>query len=52
MTLEEIKNTLPEIEKDAVYFANIGFEHLRDKFIRDINCIKGLLIAIESKKDE
>lgn len=52
MTVEEVKNTIPEIEKDAVYFANIGFEHLRDKFIRDINCIKSLLTSIETKKEE
>lgn len=50
MTIEEIEKIIPNIEFDITYFNNIGFEHLRDKFTRDLNAIKSLLAQI--KKEE
>lgn len=43
MTPDEVSRIIPEIEQDITYFNNIGFEHLADKFIRDLKCIKSLL---------
>lgn len=39
---EEIKSTIELIEKDIVYFKNIGFDILAEKFTRDFNIIKSL----------
>lgn len=39
---QEIKCTIELIEKDVVYFKNIGFDILAEKFTRDLNIIKSL----------
>lgn len=39
---EELKSTIELIEKDIVYFKNIGFDILAEKFTRDLNAIKSL----------
>ena len=39
---EEIKCTIELIEKDIVYFKNIEFDILAEKFARDLNVIKSL----------
>jgi hypothetical protein len=51
MTLQEIERTLiPELEKDIIYFGNIGFEHLKDKFSRDLEAIKSLLTQVSKEE--
>ncbi len=51
MTIQEIEtNLIPEIEKDITYFGNIGFDHLKDKFIRDLEAIKSLLTQIPKEE--
>lgn len=39
---EDMKKIIEDIEKDVVYFTNIGFDHLAEKFKRDLNIIKSL----------
>ena len=39
---EEISKIIEDIEKDITYFKNMGFDHLSEKFQRDLDIIKGL----------
>lgn len=43
--MTEQTQIIEEIEKDIVYFKNLGFEHLASKFERDLNYIKSLTIS-------
>lgn len=49
MTLDEVKAQIPEIEKDITYFNNLGFEHLAEKFGRDLECVKSVLAQIKEE---
>ena len=40
--IEDIHKVIEEIENDVVYFTNIGFDYLAEKFKRDLNIIKSL----------
>ena len=40
---EEITNIINEIEKDVIYFKNLGFDNLATKFERDLKTIKSLV---------
>lgn len=50
MTIEEIEMIISEIEKDIIYFGNIGFDHLKDKFNRDLIALKSLLSQLKKEK--
>lgn len=39
---EETTIIITEIEKDIVYFKNLGFDTLAEKFTRDLTIIKSL----------
>lgn len=39
---EEVEIIVKDIEKDIVYFRNVGFNELAEKFTRDLNIIKSL----------
>lgn len=40
---EEVTNIINEIEKDVIYFKNLGFDNLAAKFERDLKTIKSLV---------
>lgn len=40
--IEDTYKVIEEIENDVVYFTNMGFDHLAEKFNRDLNIIKSL----------
>ena len=37
-----MEDIITEIDKDITYFKNLGFDHLAEKFERDLNVIKEL----------
>lgn len=43
MTKEERDVLIQDIEKDIIYFTNLGFEVLAGKFKRDLDIIQSLI---------